>query len=191
LLKQESRFQSLILFAISAAILSFASFASPASAATNTDPYLRAQAKLTYSLYKPVNTLGFAQTDFKVLVCGGGGENWVYVGFSKAKKHIDIMQTKVGAHCSNPGLSVKLPSTKINDIPAQVFAFCDPGAGTLPKTCSIGSINKVGGYLSFVLPGYYKTKPVNMHVQVTGGVTYAQMIAIARSMTPASIKGFG
>ncbi|MEI6039666.1 MAG: hypothetical protein WCQ52_08265 [Actinomycetes bacterium] len=191
MLKKDSQFQSLSFFAISAVILSFASFVSPASAATNTDPYLRAQTKITYSLYKPVNTLGFAQTDFKVLVCGGGGENWVYAGFSKAKKHIDIMQTKVGAHCSNPGLSVKLPSIKINDIPAQVFAFCDPRAGTSPKTCSTSSINKVGGYLTFILPGYYKTKPVSMQVQVTGGVTYAQMIAVARSLTPASTKASG
>ena len=42
------------------------------------DPYLDAQTGLTYSLYKPVNTLGLPQTAFKVLVCGGGGEELQY-----------------------------------------------------------------------------------------------------------------
>jgi hypothetical protein len=34
-------------------------------------------------------------------------------------------------------------------------------------------------------------KKVEMQVQGVGGVTYAQLIAIARSMTPASTKASG
>ena len=60
-------------------VLSLLSLATiPANAMGSGDPYLDAQTGLTYSLYKPVNTLGLPQTAFKVLVCGGGGEEWVY-----------------------------------------------------------------------------------------------------------------
>ena len=152
------------------------------------NPYLDAQTGLTYSLYKPVNTLGFPQTKFQLLVCGGGGEQWVYTRFNKAKKTVEVMQTMAGAHCSNPGLSMKMPNTKINGITAGVFVYCDPTKPALAKKCSTNDVTKVGGYLSFVLPGYYKMKAVSMQVQATGGVTYSQLVAVARSMTPASTK---
>jgi hypothetical protein len=162
-----------------------------ASAMGSGDPYLDAQTGLTYSLYKPVNTLGLPQTAFKVLVCGGGGEEWVYTRFSKGKKQIEVMQTMAGSHCSNPGMSVSMPSTKINGISAKVFVYCDPTQKNAAKNCSTAKISTVGGYLLFTLPGYYGMKKVEMQVQGVGGVTYAQLIAIARSMTPASTKASG
>jgi hypothetical protein len=96
-----------------------------ASAMGSGNPYLDAQTGLTYSLYKPVNTLGLPQTAFKVLVCGGGGEEWVYTRFSKGKRQIEVMQTMAGSHCSDPGMSVTMPSTKVNGISAKVFVYCD------------------------------------------------------------------
>jgi len=163
----------------------------PASAMGSGDPYLDAQTGLTYSLYKPVNTLGLPQTAFKVLVCGGGGEEWVYTRFSKGKKQIEVMQTMAGSHCSDPGMSVKMPSVKVDGISAQVFVYCDPTQKNARKNCSTAKISTVGGYLLFTLPGYYGMKKVQMQVQGVGGVTYAQLIAIARSMTPASTKASG
>ena len=162
-----------------------------ASAMGSGDPYLDAQTGLTYSLYKPVNTLGLPQTAFKVLVCGGGGEEWVYTRFSKGKKQIEVMQTMAGSHCSDPGMSVKMPSTKVNGISAKVFVYCDPTQKNAAKNCSTAKISTVGGYLLFTLPGYYGMQKVEMQVQGVGGVTYAQLIAIARSMTPASTKASG
>jgi hypothetical protein len=174
---------------VSILILGLLSYSfSSAFAMGSGNPYLDAQTGLTYSLYKPVNTLGFAQTKFQLLVCGGGGEQWVYTRFNNAKKTIEVMQTMAGAHCSNPGLAMKMPDVKINGITARVFVYCDPTKSALAKRCTINDVAKVGGYLSFVLPGYYKMKPVNMQVQATGGVTYSQLVAVARSMTPASTK---
>ena len=162
-----------------------------ANAMGSGDPYLDAQTGLTYSLYKPVNTLGLPQTAFKVLVCGGGGEEWVYTRFSKGKKQIEVMQTMAGSHCSDPGMSVKMPSVKVNGISAQVFVYCDPTQKNASKNCSTAKISTLGGYLLFTLPGYNGMKKVEMQVQGVGGVTYAQLIAIARSMTPASTKASG
>ena len=152
------------------------------------DPYLDAQTGLTYSLYKPVNTLGLSQTEFKLLPCGGGGEEWVYTKFSKGKKKIEVMQAMKGLHCSDPGLSVKSLSIKINGTTASVFVYCDPTNKTSAKKCSTKDFAKAGGYLSFTLPGYYGMKATTFQVQGTGGITYEQIKNIARSLTPASTK---
>ena len=161
---------------------------STASAMGSGNPYLDAQTGLTYSLYKPVNTVGLTQSKFQLLTCGGGGEQWVYTSFAKGKKKIEIMQTMKGAHCSDPGLSVKMTSIKINGISSAVHVYCDPTNVALAKKCSTNDAAKVGGYLLFNLPGYYGMKATTLQVQATGGVTYAQLIAVARSMTPASTK---
>ena len=154
------------------------------------DPYLDAQTGLTYSLYKPVNILNLSQTKFQLLPCGsgGGGEEWVYTRFSKAKKKIEIMQTMKGAHCSDPGLSVKLSSVKINGVSASLFAYCDPTNTSAAKKCNTKDISRVGGYLLFKLPGYYRMKATNVQVQALGGITYTQLISVARSLTPASTQ---
>ena len=101
------------------------------------------------------------------------------------------MQTMSGAHCSDPGLSVKLAGIKVNGIKAEVHVYCDPINATAAKKCSTTDVAKVGGYLMFTLPGYYGMKSTNMQVQGVGGITYAQLVAVARSMTPASTKPSG
>ena len=152
------------------------------------DPYLDAQTGLTYALYKPVNTLNFPQTKFQLLPCGGGGEEWVYTRFGKSKKKIEIMQTMKGTHCSDPGLSIKLHSVKINGIRALLNVYCDPTNASAAKKCSTKDISRVGGYLLFRLPGYYGLKATDIQVQASGGVTYSQLMSVAKSLTPASTK---
>jgi hypothetical protein len=161
---------------------------SGASAMGSGNSYVDAQTGLTYSLYKPVNTLTLAQSKFQLLECGGGGEQWVYVRFGKSTKKIEVMQTMKGAHCSDPGLSVKLPDVKINGISAKAYVYCDPTQASTAKKCGQAQISKFGGYLLFTLPGYYGMKATSMQVQVTGGLTYSQLLAVAKSMTPASTK---
>jgi hypothetical protein len=152
------------------------------------DPYVDAQTGLTYSLYKPVQTLTLPQTKFQLLPCGGGEEEWVYARFSKAKKKIEVMQTMKGIRCSDPGLSVKLPSVKINGVSATSFVYCDPTNSVSVKKCSSKDFPRFGGYLLFNLPGYYGMKATSVQVQASGGITYSQLLSVARSLTPASTK---
>jgi len=174
--------------AISLLTFSVALSSCAASAMGSGNKYVDAQTGLTYSLYKPVNTLGLTQNKFQLLVCGGGGEEWVYVNFVKGSKKIEVMQTMSGAHCSNPGISVEMPAVKINGKNASVFVYCDPTKPNAAKNCKTSDITKVGGYLLMTLPGYYKMKPTTMQVQVSGGLTYADLLSVVRSMTPASTK---
>jgi hypothetical protein len=161
---------------------------SSANAMGSGNSYVDAQTGLTYSLYKPVNTLGLTQSKFQLLVCGGGGEQWVYVSFGKSAKKVEIMQTMKGAHCSDPGLSVKLPDVKINGISAKAFVYCDPTQVSAAKKCGQAQVATYGGYLLFTLPGYYGMKATTMQVQVSKGLTYSQLLAVAKSMTPAATK---
>jgi hypothetical protein len=176
------------LFIASALILVIGGFLMGGSAFAASENYLAAQKGLSYSLYRPVNTLGFAQSKFQKLMCGGGGEDWIYVNFIKGKKSIETMQTRKGAHCSNPGLSTRMPSIKINGVAASVFVYCDPTKPSATKKCSITDISKVGGYIFLTLPGYYGLKPTDMQVQVTGGISYEKLVSVAKSFTPASTQ---
>ena len=148
--------------------------------------YVDAQTGLTYSLYKPVNTAGLAQTKFSLLDCGVGKEQWVAVRFASGKKTIEVMQTMFGAHCSNPGLAKKLALVTVSNRTAAVYVFCDPAKPAAFKKCGTADIKSVGGYISFRLPGYYKMKATDVEVLATGGITYSQLLAVSRSMTPAS-----
>jgi hypothetical protein len=71
---------------------------------------------------------------------------------------------------------------------ASVFVYCDPTKPNAAKNCKTSDIAKVGGYLMLTLPGYYKMKPTTMQVQVSGWLPYADLLSVARSMTPASTK---
>jgi len=157
-----------------------------AAAMGSGNPYLDAQTGVTYSLYKPVNTSGLVQTKFSLLDCGVGIEQWVAVRFASGKKVIEVMQTMAGVHCSNPGLAKKLPSVKVGNVSASVYVFCDPAKAVAFKKCSSADIKTVGGYMTFRLPGYYKMKATDIEVLATGGFTYSQLLAVSRSMTPAS-----
>ena len=57
---------------ISLLVLSLALSSCTANAMGSGNKYVDAQTGLTYSLYKPVNTLGIVQNKFQLLVCGGG-----------------------------------------------------------------------------------------------------------------------
>ena len=97
------------------------------------------------------------------------------------------MQTKPHSHCSNPGLSFKIPTPiSINDIPATLNLYCDPIS--LPSDCKSSSFKKYGGYLLFTLPGYYKYQGVDIQLQSGKGITLKELIAVARSLTPASVR---
>ncbi len=168
---------------LSICLMTFLFFTS-ASAMGSGNAYIDAQTGLTYSLYKPTNTLGLTTSTFQLLVCGGGGEEWTYSSFSKGKKKLEIMQTMAGQHCSDPGLSVRLPSVKIDSRTVSVFAYCDPTNSKQTKTCSTKDILRFGGYLYFTAPGKFGMKPTSIQVQGSGGITYSQLIQIARSLTP-------
>ena len=146
------------------------------------DKFVDAQTGLTYGVYKPSNSLSLKLATFQLIDCAAGKEQWVAVSYGTGKKKLDIYQTMAGDKCSNPGLSKKLAATTINGANANVFVYCDPMNAKAFKACTSGDIARVGGYLMFTSKAKKNLKATEIQVQGVGGITYAQLVAVAKAL---------
>ena len=148
------------------------------------DKFQDAQTGLTYIVYKPSETAGLKLTSIKLLDCGAGLEQWVAVKYGSGKKFIEIFQNMSGKPCSDPGLSKKLANVKVNSATSQVHVYCDPSKPSAFKKCTTTDIAKVGGYLMFTATNKLGMKATQIQVQGVGGITYKQLLAVAKSLKP-------
>ena len=148
------------------------------------DYFQNAQTRLSYVVYKPSDTTGLKLTSFKMLECGAGLEQWIAIKYGSGKKFIEVFQNMSGKPCSDPGLSKKLTNTKVNKIVAQVRVYCDPSKPAVYKKCTTADIAKVGGYLMFTATNKVKMKSTQIQVQGAGGITYKQLLTVAKSLKP-------
>ena len=146
------------------------------------DYFQNAQTRVSYVVYKPSDTAGLKLTSFKMLECGAGLEQWIAIKYGSGKKFIEIFQNMSGKPCSDPGLSKKLTSVKVNTSSAQVRVYCDPSKPAAFKKCTTAEIAKVGGYLMFTATNKVKMKSTQIQVQGVGGVTYKQLLAVAKNL---------
>ena len=153
------------------------------------DKFSDAQTGLTYSVYKPTKTLGMAAVTFSLLPCQPGKEEWIYLKYGGSKRYIEIMETMGGVKCSNPGLSKYLRTVVVNGAKAKVYVYCDPTKPASYKKCTVLDIGRVGGYLMFMTKAVKPFKKTEIQVQGIGGVTYLQLLAIARGLKRVSASG--
>ena len=156
-----------------------------------TDKFADSQTGLTYSVYKPSNTLGLKTTKFSLLPCQPGQEDWIFVQYGGTKRYLQIMQTMGGVKCSDPGLSKYLRAALVNGNKAKVYAYCDPTQMSLAayKRCGIEDIGRVGGYLMFTTKAVKGLSGTEIQVQGIGGITYAQLVAVAKSLKTVKASG--
>jgi hypothetical protein len=156
-----------------------------------TDKFADSQTGLTYSVYKPSNTLGLKATKFSLLPCQPGKEDWIFVQYGGTKRYLQIMQTMAGAKCSNPGLTKYLRAALINGNKAKVYAYCDPTQMSTAayKRCGTEDIGRVGGYLIYKTKALKGFKATEIQVQGIGGITYAQLISVAKSLKTIKASG--
>ena len=156
-----------------------------------TDKFADSQTGLTYSVYKPSNTLGLKTTKFSLLTCQPGQEDWVFVQYGGTKRYLQIMQTMGGARCSDPGLSKYLRAALVNGNKAKVFAYCDPSqiSEAAYKRCGTEDIARVGGYLIYTTKALKGFKATEIQVQGIGGITYAQLVSVAKSLKTVKASG--
>lgn len=146
------------------------------------DKFSDAQTGLTYTVYKPTNTLGLPISTFQLLSCGENAEQWIYAKFGGTKRYVEIMQTMAGVKCSDPGLAKQLKNVKIGGISAKLFVYCDPTKPAATAKCTSVDIGRVGGYLIFTNKAAKNLKQTEIQVQVVGGITYAQLLKVANSL---------
>ena len=155
------------------------------------DRFADSQTGLSYSVYKPSNTLGLKTTKFSLLACQPGEQDWIFVQYGGTVRYLQIMQTMAGVTCSNPGLSKYLKTVLVNGIKAKVYAYCDPSQMSVAayKRCGIEDIGRVGGYLMFTTKPLKELSATEIQVQGIGGITYAQLVAVAKGLKTVKASG--
>jgi len=156
-----------------------------------TDKFADSQTGLTYSVYKPSNTLGLKTTKFSLLPCQPGQEDWIFVQYGGTKRYLQIMQTMGGVKCSDPGLSKYLRAALVNGNKAKVYAYCDPSqmSEAAYKRCGTEDIARVGGYLIYKTKALKGFEATEIQVKGIGGITYAQLLSVAKSLKTVKASG--
>ena len=166
-------------------------FLAPASAIAASDKFSDSQTTLTYSVYKPSNTLGLKTTKFSLLTCLPDEQDWLFVQYGGTVRYLQIMQTMAGVKCSDPGLSKYLKTVVVNGFKAKVYAYCDPTQMSVAayNRCGIEDISRVGGYLMFTTKPLKGLSATEIQVQGIGGITYAQLVAVAKGLKTVKASG--
>ena len=166
-------------------------FLAPATAVAASDKFSDSQTTLSYSVYKPSNTLGLKTSKFSLLQCLPDEQDWLFVQYGGTVRYLQIMQTMGGVKCSDPGLSKYLRAALVNGNKAKVYAYCDPTQMSLAayKRCGIEDIGRVGGYLIYTTKAVKPYAPTEIQVQGIGGITYAQLVAVAKSLKTVKASG--
>jgi hypothetical protein len=159
-------------------------FPATAFAMGSGDKYSDAQTGLTYTVFKPSNTLSLPNKMFQLLDCQPGQEQWLYAKYGGTTRYVEIMQTMAGVKCSDPGLSKLLKPVVINGVKAQVYVYCDPAKAASFKKCGTADIVRVGGYLMFTTKAGKILRGTEIQVQGIGGVSYAQLLTVAKGLKP-------
>jgi hypothetical protein len=135
--------------------------------------------------------LGLKTTKFSLLTCQPGQEDWIFVQYGGTKRYLQIMQTMGGVQCSNPGLSKYLRAALVNGNKAKVYAYCDPSQMSTAayKRCGTEDIARVGGYLIYTTKALKGFKSTEIQVQGIGGITYAQLVSVAKSLKTVKASG--
>ena len=153
------------------------------------DKYADAQTSLTYTVYKPSKTLGLATRSFDLISCGETNEPWLYAKYGGTKRYLEIMETMAGVKCSDPGLSKQLRDVVINGVKAKLYVYCDPTKPAAANKCTTADIARVGGYLIFTNKAAKALKPTEIQVQAIGGITYSQLLTVAKSLKAVKASG--
>ena len=153
------------------------------------DKFSDAQTGVTYTVYKPSYTLGLTASKFQLITCGIGSEQWIYVKYGGTKRYLEIMQTMAGVKCSDPGLSKYLKTLPINGVKAKLYVYCDPSKPASYKRSGTEDIGRLGGYLIFTNKAAKNLKRTEIQVQAIGGITYAQLLTVAKSLKTVTASG--
>ena len=166
-------------------------FLAPATALAASDKFSDSQTTLSYSVYKPSNTLGLKTSKFSLLQCLPDEQDWLFVQYGGTVRYLQIMQTMGGVKCSDPGLSKYLRAAVVNGNKAKVYAYCDPTQMSLAayKRCGTEDIARVGGYLIYTTKAVKPYAPTEIQVQGFGGITYAQLLAVAKGLKTVKASG--
>jgi hypothetical protein len=144
--------------------------------------YQDAQTGLSYQILQPTYVGDLLIRSFSLQSCGAGKEQWLAAIYGEDRS-IQVLETDAAVKCSNPGLGVKVATTKINGFKATIVAFCDPAKKKEWKNCKTSDIHNYGGYAMWRVPATKRLHGTEVEVLVSG-FTYAELLKISRGLKP-------
>jgi hypothetical protein len=146
--------------------------------------YSDAQTGVSYQIYQPASTGDLLLRSFSMQSCGAKNEQWLAAIYGEARS-VQFLETDASVKCSNPGLGVKVATATINGNKATIVAFCDPANKKQWQNCKTSDIHNYGGYAMWKVPATKTLHGTEIEVLVLG-LTYADLLKLARGMKPAS-----
>jgi hypothetical protein len=148
------------------------------------DKYQDLQTGVTYTVYKPSNTLGLKPLNFEVRPCRlfPKKDQYLLAGFGGMDQGIALVETAAAFNCTGVDTPQSLGTTKINGITAKVGIYC------ATNNCKSADFLGHGGEITWVTP---KTKTLGstyIRVGTQGGFTLKQLIAFATGLKPVGSK---
>ena len=145
-----------------------------------TDPWSAAHARLSYTIYKPAQTLGYKISSFGYQPCPGGkSKSSIYATYGTYKGVLLSKTTGFGifegspAICSDHAEYDSHGTRAIGGIKAVLGVYCD-----VPKHCSLARGVK-NGYILLWKRGATRIQMDSSHL------TLVQFLKVAGSLTPA------
>jgi hypothetical protein len=149
------------------------------SAFAASNPWPAAHARLSYTIYKPTQTLGYKINNFGYQPCPGGkSKASLYATYGTYKgvlgsntKGFDVFEGSP-AICSDHGEFASFGTRTIGGVKAQVGVYCDP-----TEHCTLAQGVKKG-YILLWKRGATKIQMDGAHI------TLAQLLKVANSLKP-------
>jgi hypothetical protein len=159
---------------IAGAVFGAVATVATAFAAQPADPWQTAAARVSFPIYRPTETLGFALGSVDVEVCGDSGNTAVRARYARGTAVFGFEEDYPQA-CGDAGERITVSRADINGVSALVQVFCrSPG----PK-CTVEDGFKNGFLLEFRAPGPKRM----LMVMYATRVALADLLKVARSLT--------
>ena len=154
--------------------------ASFASAMGSGDKYSDLQTGVTYTVYKPSNTLSLKPLNFEVRPCRlfPGKEAYLLAGYGGMDLGIALVESSAAFNCAGLDHPKSLGTISINGVKAKLGIYCS-GA-----KCIASKFAQYGGEITFTAPGTKNLKPTFIRLGAQGGFSQSQLVAFAKGLKP-------
>lgn len=170
-------------------VLAGASGAQAADESPGFGRYERVQAKVDYTVYAPMRTLGLPRTDFQRNDCGSGRGDFITASYGSQPSLADqsiTLQESPGPNGCVDGPDGVGPATTFNvyGATATVMGACAGGKSTCKRSTT--DLVRTMAYTTVTLPGS-ADRPTPTFVEVYSQATsIAQIKAFVRGLVPAT-----
>ncbi len=148
------------------------------------DKYQDLQTGVTFTVYRPSETLKLPPLNFEVRPCRlfPKAEKYLLAGFGGMDQAIALVETAAAYNCTGIDHPKSLGSITINGVNAKVGIYCSTGP------CLASSFARYGGEITFTTAKSKILAATYIRVGTQGGFTLKQLTAFAAGLKPVTSK---